>query len=97
MAMIIFGQWVNQSVNVAFNYFNANKTTQMSTSETVLAYTAAVTSSCGIAVGLNQWLVKSTLSGSVRQILSRAVPFTAVAAAGTLNVYLMRRKELVYI
>jgi hypothetical protein len=35
MGMIVFGQWLNQSVNVCFNYFNANKTTPMSTSETL--------------------------------------------------------------
>ncbi|KAI8903337.1 Tricarboxylate/iron carrier [Gorgonomyces haynaldii] len=95
ISMILFGQWVNQSVNVAFNYFNANKSAPMSMNETMLAYTAAVGSSCTIAVGLSQWLQRAKVSQSMRSILSRVVPFTAVAAAGTLNVFLMRRKELV--
>ncbi|KAL2912473.1 Sideroflexin FSF1 [Polyrhizophydium stewartii] len=95
VASIVFWQWANQSVNVAFNYFNANKTTEMSVAETAGAYAGAVGASCTIAVGLSQWLARSTaLSAGARAVLSRAVPFAAVAAAGTLNVVLMRQKEL---
>jgi len=53
-ASIMFWQWANQSLNVAINYSNANKTTPMSFRETATAYLAAVTASCGIAVGLNR-------------------------------------------
>jgi hypothetical protein len=92
---ILFWQWVNQSVNVAFNYFNANKTTEMNYSETAAAYSTAVLSSCGIALGLNEWLKRAKgFSPSTMALLGRCVPFTAVAAAGTLNVFLMRRKEI---
>ncbi|KAH6571701.1 hypothetical protein BASA62_003710 [Batrachochytrium salamandrivorans] len=88
-------KWVNQSANVAFNYCNANKTTEMSMTETVGAYAAAVGASCTIAVGLNQWLLRAKhLSPTTLSVLSRGVPFAAVAAAGTLNVFLMRQKEL---
>ncbi|KAF9943985.1 hypothetical protein BGZ65_012872, partial [Modicella reniformis] len=38
---IIFWQWANQSVNVAFNYANANKTTEMDMKETGVAYMSA--------------------------------------------------------
>ncbi|KAF8972375.1 hypothetical protein BGZ46_010139 [Entomortierella lignicola] len=34
---IIFWQWTNQSVNVAFNYANANKTIEMDMKETAVA------------------------------------------------------------
>ncbi|KAH6579806.1 hypothetical protein BASA61_010041 [Batrachochytrium salamandrivorans] len=95
IAAIVFWQWVNQSANVAFNYCNANKTTEMSMTETVGAYAAAVGASCTIAVGLNQWLLRAKhLSPTTLSVLSRGVPFAAVAAAGTLNVFLMRQKEL---
>ncbi|CAG8626823.1 11748_t:CDS:2, partial [Racocetra fulgida] len=87
---IIFWQWANQSVNVAINYSNANKTTMMSMKET-----ATVTTSCGIAVGLAQAIPRlKFLSSSTRGILARLVPFVAVTSAGTVNVYLMRLKEI---
>ncbi|KAF9564442.1 hypothetical protein BGW38_008929 [Lunasporangiospora selenospora] len=92
---IIFWQWANQSVNVAFNYANANKTTEMNMKETAFAYVSAVTTSCFLAVGLNQLVPRMTsISPSVRTIMTRLVPFTAVAAAGTVNVFLMRGKEI---
>lgn len=37
-AGIIAWQWINQSVNVGFNYFNANKTAPMNWGETASAY-----------------------------------------------------------
>ncbi|KAJ3370885.1 Sideroflexin-1 [Kappamyces sp. JEL0680] len=102
MSLIVASQWINQSANVAFNYCNANKSAPMSTGETLTAYTAAVVSSCSIALGMDWW-VKKKSPVPWRPLLSRAVPFVAVAAAGmqmlltvgTLNVFLMRRKELV--
>ncbi|KAJ3299067.1 hypothetical protein HDU79_000026 [Rhizoclosmatium sp. JEL0117] len=95
IASIIFWQWINQSVNVAFNFANANKTTEMNMSETVFAYSTAVASSCTIAVGLNQYVQRAKgFSPSTLMMMGRAVPFVAVAAAGTLNVFLMRSKEI---
>ncbi|KAF9357377.1 hypothetical protein BGX26_003812 [Mortierella sp. AD094] len=92
---IIFWQWTNQSVNVAFNYANANKTIEMDMKETAVAYMSAVTTSCFLAVGLNQLVPRLTsISPGVRSVLGRLVPFTAVAAAGTVNVFLMRGKEI---
>jgi tricarboxylate carrier len=86
-ASIVFWQWVNQSFNVGFNWANANKTVEMNAKETLVAYVTAVTTSVGVAVGLNR-LIKNPVA-------SRFVPFIAVGAAGVLNVFLMRRKELV--
>ncbi|CAG8665125.1 33591_t:CDS:2, partial [Racocetra persica] len=95
MKSIIFWQWANQSVNVAINYSNANKTTMMSMKETAIAYASAVTTSCGIAVGLTQAIPRlKFLSSSTRGILARLIPFVAVTSAGTVNVYLMRLKEI---
>ncbi|KAF9199484.1 hypothetical protein BGZ49_010380 [Haplosporangium sp. Z 27] len=92
---IIFWQWANQSVNVAFNYANANKTIEMDMKETAVAYMSAVTTSCFLAVGLNQLVPRlKSISPGVRTVLGRLVPFTAVAAAGTVNVFLMRGKEI---
>ncbi|PKK80350.1 putative mitochondrial transport protein fsf1 [Rhizophagus irregularis] len=92
---IIFWQWTNQSINVAINYSNANKTIEMSLKETAIAYISAVTTSCGLAVGLTQAVPRlKFLKPSVRGILTRLIPFVAVASAGTVNVYLMRMKEI---
>ncbi|ORZ35516.1 Tricarboxylate/iron carrier [Catenaria anguillulae PL171] len=89
-AGIVFWQWLNQSVNVAVNYANANKTTPMSMTETATAYAGAVTASCGVALGLNRLAEQ----GKLPRPLIRLIPFTAVAIAGTANVFLMRQKEL---
>ncbi|KAG1110496.1 hypothetical protein G6F42_015314 [Rhizopus arrhizus] len=91
---ILFWQWANQSVNVAFNSANANKTTPMSLKETGIAYVSAVTTSCAIAVGLNQSVPKLNVSPTIKSLCMKLVPFTAVAAAGTVNVFLMRGKEI---
>ncbi|CAG8487651.1 22_t:CDS:2, partial [Scutellospora calospora] len=88
---IIFWQWANQIINVAINYSNANKTIMMSLKETAIAYASAVTKSCGLAVGLTQAVPRLK---STRGILAILVPFVAVASAGTVNVYLMRLKEI---
>jgi sideroflexin-5 len=84
---IVFWQWVNQSFNVGFNWANANKTAPMSVKETAMAYVMAVGASVSVAVGLNR-IIRNPL-------LVRFVPFAAVGSAGALNVFLMRRKELV--
>eukprot|EP00158_Paraphelidium_tribonemae_P008110 Partr_v1_DN28477_c4_g1_i5_m41139 putative Mitochondrial cation transporter len=93
---IVFWQWMNQSINVGFNWANANKTTSMTVGETVFAYGSAVTASVSVALGLDR-LVRSTglLSPATKAFASRFVPFVAVASAGSINVFLMRRKEIV--
>ncbi|KAI9223403.1 Tricarboxylate/iron carrier [Blastocladiella britannica] len=89
-AGIVFWQWLNQSVNVAVNYANANKTVPMSMTETATAYAGAVTASCGVALGLQRLADKGTLPRRATAL----IPFAAVAIAGTANVFLMRQKEL---
>ncbi|BFZ64204.1 Sideroflexin FSF1 [Saitoella coloradoensis] len=90
----LFWQWVNQSVNVAINASNANKSSPLSWSEVGKSYAVAVSASCGVAVGLNSIVPKLRVSPSVRGVLGRLVPFAAVASAGALNVFLMRGSEL---
>ncbi|KAI7879915.1 Tricarboxylate/iron carrier [Lichtheimia hyalospora FSU 10163] len=91
---IIFWQWANQSVNVAFNSANANKSTPLNIQETALAYASAVTTSCALAVGLTQSVPRLRIADTTKRILMKLVPFTAVATAGTVNVFLMRGKEI---
>jgi hypothetical protein len=72
------------------DYANANKTSPMSWKETAGAYAAAVTTSCGIALSLKALAG----TGKVPPLVRHLTPFTAVAAAGSVNVFLMRQKEL---
>lgn len=91
----LFWQWANQSLNVAINSANANKSTKMSTAQLLTNYTAAVTASCGVALGLNSIVPKlKNISSNSRLILGRLVPFAAVFTAGIVNVFLMRGNEI---
>ncbi|KAK6439978.1 Sideroflexin FSF1 [Oleoguttula sp. CCFEE 5521] len=88
-------QITNQSLNVAINASNANKSTPISTSTMVQSYFLAVGASCGVALGLNSLVPRlKRLSPGARTILTRLVPFAAVASAGALNVFLMRGEEI---
>ena len=75
---IVFWQWLNQSVNVGFNYHNANKSTVLSNQEILTAYSAAVLSSCGVALTLS----KLHKAGKLPGFVNKFVPFIAVATAG---------------
>ncbi|KAH0566051.1 hypothetical protein GP486_000544 [Trichoglossum hirsutum] len=61
----------------------------------VKSYILAVSASCSVALGLNATVPRlRRASPGTRLILSRLIPFAAVASAGALNVFLMRGEEL---
>ncbi|KAG8428607.1 mitochondrial transport protein [Metarhizium acridum] len=91
---IIAWQVANQSLNVAINSANANKSSPMSTATLAKSYAVAVSASCSVALGLNSLVPRLRVAPATRNILSRLVPFAAVATAGALNAYLMRRGEI---
>ncbi|KAF2124815.1 sideroflexin-5 [Dothidotthia symphoricarpi CBS 119687] len=94
-AGILGWQITNQSLNVAINFSNANKSTPLSTSTIVQSYCLAVSASCGVALGLNAVVPRmKSLSPNAKVIAGRLVPFAAVASAGALNVFLMRGEEI---
>lgn len=94
-AGIVAWQVANQSLNVAINSANANKSSPMSTATLAKSYAVAVTASCSVALGLNALVPRLRgLTPSTRNVLQRLVPFAAVASAGALNAYLMRRGEI---
>jgi hypothetical protein len=95
MAGTLGWQIANQSLNVAINFSNANKTTPLATSTIVKSYFLAVGASCGVALGLNAIVPRlKSLSPNAKMIAGRLVPFAAVASAGVLNVFLMRGEEI---
>lgn len=55
----------------------------------------AVSASCSVALGLNALVPRlKGIAPNTRLILSRLVPFAAVASASALNVFLMRGEEI---
>lgn len=91
---IIAWQITNQSLNVAINNANANKSSPLTYADLAKSYGIAVGASCSVALGLNAMVPKLKVSEGARNILKRLVPFAAVATAGALNAYLMRRGEI---
>ncbi|KAJ0164332.1 putative mitochondrial transport protein fsf1 [Colletotrichum tanaceti] len=88
-------QVINQSLNVAINSANANKSSPLSWRKLGESYAMAVSVSCGVAVGLNKLVPRlRNLTPATRTTLTRLVPFAAVASAGFLNVLLMRSEEM---
>lgn len=88
-------QVANQSLNVAINSANANKSSPLSYAQLAQSYFMAVTASCSVAVGLNKLVPRlKSISPATKTILTRLVPFAAVASAGALNVFLMRGEEI---
>lgn len=88
-------QITNQSLNVAINNANANKSTPLSVSKITQSYFLAVGASCSVALGLNALVPRlKKVAPATKIILSRLVPFAAVASAGALNVFLMRGEEI---
>jgi len=92
----VFWQWINQSYNVAVNYSNRNPSNPLSFKQIGQAYGAAVISSCGLAVGLGEIVKRAkNLHPVVGLGVRICVPFVAVASAGIVNVFLIRKNEII--
>lgn len=88
-------QIANQSLNVAINHANANKSEPLSTSQIATSYFLAVGAASSVALGLNAVVPRlKNVKPNTRILLGRLVPFAAVASAGVLNVFLMRGEEI---
>ncbi|ODV92817.1 hypothetical protein CANCADRAFT_1411 [Tortispora caseinolytica NRRL Y-17796] len=91
----LFWQVANQSLNVAVNTANANKSHPLTTQQLLTSYALAVSASCSVALGLNGIVPRlKNINPGTKVVLSRLVPFAAVASAGMLNVFLMRSEEI---
>lgn len=90
MGTLIFWQWANQSYNLVVNHANRNASNSLSNTQMGVAYAAAVTTSCSIAVGMTQLVKKGLVPSAFRHI----VPYSAVASAGIANVFVMRWNEI---
>lgn len=91
----IFWQVVNQSLNVAVNFSNANKSIAMSPQEIGTAYLAATCTSVLIAVSLTRAVPRLRgVSPTTKALLGKLVPFVSVASAGVVNISCIRWKEM---
>lgn len=90
----VFWQGINQTYNVCVNHANRNASNELSTKQLTYAYLGAVSSSVATAVGLNEYVKRSTFNPAVQATLMRYVPFTAVAVANVFNIGLMRSNEM---
>ncbi|RLV89440.1 putative mitochondrial transport protein FSF1 [Spathaspora sp. JA1] len=90
----LFWQIANQSLNVAINTANANKSHPLTTTQIMTNYSMAVTASCSVALGLNSIVPRLKCGPNLKTVLGRLVPFAAVVSAGVVNVFLMRSEEL---
>ena len=95
MTGTLLWQITNQSLNVAINHANANKSDPLTTTQITTSYLLAVSAASSVALGLNALVPRLRgVSPGTRILLSRLVPFAAVASAGVLNVFLMRSEEI---
>ena len=85
---VAFWQWLNQSVNAAFNLSNSASGASSDQLAPVLkSYALATGVSCGIALGLRRF-------GGKLASAPWLVPYLAVAGAGSANNFFMRRAEV---
>lgn len=82
------------TTQVAVNFSNANKSIEMTPQEIGTAYLAATATSVGLAVGLTRLVPRLRVSAAAKNILSKLVPFAAVASAGVVNISCIRWKEM---
>ncbi|RXK35204.1 mitochondrial protein [Tremella mesenterica] len=91
---VIFWQWANQTLNVAVNFSNANKSIQMTPTEIGTAYCAATFTSVFLAVSLTRLVPRLSVSRTTKELLGKLVPFASVASAGVVNISCIRWKEM---
>jgi hypothetical protein len=87
---------VNQTYNVCVNYANRNASSATDNTQLAISFGGALLSSVGTAVGLNEWVKRTTAIKDpvLKQRAAALVPFVAVAVANVFNISLMRITEL---
>ncbi len=90
VAGTLFLHWFNQSYNTACNYSNRSSLS-LSTQQTAIAYTLAVSSACSFAYGLGKVVERGP---TFLKRFNFFIPVMATAAANISNVAFTRSDEL---
>ncbi len=85
---VIFWQFANQTFNAIVNYTNRSGGEVVSTKQILLPYVLATSAATLTALTLNN------IAKKMPPLVGRFVPFIAVGAANSINIPLMRQKEL---
>ena len=88
-AMVVLGQWSNQTVNSVCNYVN-RAGAEIDTTLLAKAYFSACAVGCGIGLGMNRLVGLSPVLGR----LGPLVPYAAVVSAGAANLAVTRMPEM---
>jgi sideroflexin-5 len=94
-------QWLNQSYNAGFNYANRNASVPLDTTQLATSYAVATGTAVGAAFGLGRVVQRMQARVSAGggkptlglKLLTRGLPWLAVATAGAANAVAMRYKE----
>lgn len=97
----LFFQFLNQTYNSAFNYANRNASVPLDVKQLAASYAVATGTAVGAAFGLgkvvtnlqNRMASTGKTPGLGLKLLSRGLPWLAVATAGAANALAMRYKE----
>jgi len=100
----LFWQWANQSYNAGFNYANRNASVPVDAAGLAASYAVATGVACGLSYTLGRAVDRLTAAATAAappgaapplslRLVSRALPWFAVASAGAANALAMRYKE----
>jgi len=92
---IAFWQIINQSYNFGINVANANASNAAANyGELTAAYVAAISSSIGVAFGINSLIKKVNVRDSLKVHVLRVGPFFGTITASAVNLAFARYKDL---
>ena len=93
---ICFWQWANQTYSAGVNYANRNASISLDTKGLLTAYSAAVSASVIIGLGMRRILspISKQVKGPSKLFINFLISLTAVGSAGFLNLLIMRSKEM---
>ena len=93
---IVFWQWANQTLSAGMNYSNRSASGSLDAKGIAGAYSAAVTSSICVGLGMKKLLtpLSNKVKGPGKLFVNFLISLSAVGSAGFLNLLVMRSKEM---